>query len=128
MSTISIPGSTASSVNMPGFTAESALSIAVRDYRVPRLPRARRIMAASDVQVALTRGSGAGSNFWCDESAGTCSCLGGSLSEDCWLMQQYCTSPLQCSAYYPYRCDCYYTLVRPPTSIFTRPGGGVFHV
>jgi hypothetical protein len=67
-----MPGSTASNINMPGFTGESAL------------PR--------------ERGGGAGSNFWCDESAGTCSCLGGSLSEDCWLMQQYCIQPtsMQC--------------------------------
>jgi hypothetical protein len=98
-------------MNMPGFTAESALSITGRGYRLPRVGRST---AAPGVRPALMNVGGGGSGFWCDDSTGTCSCLGGSLSVDCWLMQQYCTSPLYCSPYSPYKCSCYYTLTRPP--------------
>ena len=100
-------------MNIPAFNAESALSVSGRGYRMPRMPRRRRITAASGVQAASINQGGGGTNFWCDPD-GTCSCLGGSLSQDCWLMQQYCTSPLYCSPYSPYKCSCYYTLTRPP--------------
>lgn len=64
---------------------------------------------------ALTSGgSGGGSNFWCDDDGG-CSCLGGSLSEDCWLLSQYCIDRFSCSPYPPYRCDCHWKLVRSPS-------------
>jgi len=63
---------------------------------------------------ALTSGgSGGGSNFWCGED-GACSCLGGSLSQDCWLLSQYCIDRFSCSPYAPYRCDCHWKLVRSP--------------
>jgi hypothetical protein len=114
-------------MNMPGFTAESALSMNGRGYRMPQLPQGERITAASAVQVALiNNGGGGGSNFTCDDDGG-CSCLGGSLSSDCWLMQQYCVTNLQCSEYFPYKCVCNWKLARPPQRpIFTRPRGGVF--
>ena len=85
------------------------------------------------VQPALiNNGGGGGENYWCDETEGTCSCLGGSLSDDCWLMQQYCTTTLQCSDNPPYKCTCSYLsqlshgrpIFRPPVSVgfkgFTR--------
>jgi hypothetical protein len=128
MRTMHTPGSTASKMNMPGFTAECALSGSGRGYRGVGLPRREPSATASDVRASLIRGGGGSeSNFWCDETAGTCSCLGGSLSDDCWNMQQYCVTSLQCSPYPPYKCDCNYRLVRPPGSIFTSPvGGGIF--
>jgi hypothetical protein len=78
MSTTHTPRSTASKVNMPGFTAECVLSVTGRGDRVSGLPRRERGMAASGGRVAVARGGGGGgSNFWCDETVGTCSCLAG---------------------------------------------------
>ena len=57
-------------------------------------------------------GGGGGTNFWCDDDGG-CSCLGGSLSQDCWLLSQYCVDRFVCSPYPPYRCDCHWKLVAP---------------
>ena len=109
---------------IPGFTGESALSLTRRGFGVLRLPMSR---LSSSVRAALMNaGGGGGSNFWCDPSDGTCSCLGGSLSDDCWLMQQYCTTKLDCSPYPPYKCTCSYLLVRSSHPIFQKPLGGVF--
>ena len=111
-------------MTLPRFTAEFALSGSGRAYRT-RLPRARRITTASGVEAALiNQGGGGGTNYTC-EPDGTCSCLGGSLSQDCWLMQQYCIDQLDCKPYPPYKCTCNWKLVRPPGSIVTLPGGGV---
>lgn len=109
---------------MPGFTAEAALSAAGRDYRRPHLSQAGRTEA---VTVALINSNpGGGSNFWCDESQGTCSCLGGWLSDDCWLMGQYCTTGLYCSPYFPYKCTCSYLSQWSPHPRFPRvPVGGI---
>src|SRR6058998_1637321 len=112
-------------MNIPAFNVESALSVSGRGYRMPRMPRRRRITAASGVQAALINQGGGGTNFWCDPD-GTCSCLGGSLSQDCWLMQQYCINDLQCGNNPPYKCVCNWKLVRPPGPIFPWSSGGVF--
>jgi hypothetical protein len=111
-------------MRIPGFTAESVLSVTGRGYRMPRLPKGRQIAAASGVGLALINNDGGGSNFTCNID-GTCQCIGGSLSADCWLMQPNCINDLQCSAYYPYPCTCNWTLagLRPWT--FQRPSGGV---
>ena len=63
MCTTHTPGSTASNVNMPGFTAECVLSVTGRGYRVSGLPRGERGTAASGARVAVARGGG-GSHFW----------------------------------------------------------------
>jgi hypothetical protein len=60
MSTTHTPRSTASKVNMPGFTAECVLSVTGRGDRVSGLPRGERGMTASGVRVAVARGGGRG--------------------------------------------------------------------
>ena len=78
MSTTHTPRSTASKVNMPGFTAECFLSVTGRGDRVSGLPRGERGMTASGVGLPwLAVAAEADRNFWCDETAGTCSCLAG---------------------------------------------------
>ena len=115
-------GSGDETMTLPGFTAASALFGSSRRYR---LSRGGRITTASGVQAALiNQGGGGGTNFWCDPD-GTCSCLGGSLSQDCWLMQQYCVTGLDCRPYPPYKCTCDWMLRRPTGTVGTWPGGSV---
>jgi len=116
------------SIKMPGFTADSSLSIPGQGYRIAPWQQGGPLNSPSDIRLALiNNGSGGGSNFWCDETNGTCSCLGGWLSDDCWLMGQYCTTGLDCSPYFPYKCTCSYLLTRPTRPIFPPPRfGGVF--
>ncbi len=78
-------------MNMPGFNAEFSFRKTSGRYQYAAT---RGYSSGADVRLALMNDGGGGSNFWCDESEGTCSCLGGSLSEDCWLMQRSCTGPL----------------------------------
>jgi hypothetical protein len=101
-------------MSTPAFTADASFYRTRNSYYAGYQPQ--KTIHATGVVASLGRGGGegGGSAFWCDDSTGTCSCLGGSLSEDCWLMQQYCTGPLYCSPYSPYKCTCYYTLTRPP--------------
>lgn len=99
-----------SNINTPGFTAEFSFRKTSERYQYAAT---RGYSSGEDVRLALMNDGGGGSNFWCDDD-GTCSCLGGSLSDDCWTMRQYCTSELSCSPYFPYKCSCYYTLTRPP--------------
>jgi len=54
-------------MNMPGFTAESALSITGRGYRLPRVGRST---AAPGVRPALMNVGGGGSGFWRELVAG----------------------------------------------------------
>lgn len=112
-------------MTLPGFTAESALSASGRGHRMPRIPRGRRITAASRVQIALISRGGGGTNFWCTDD-GICTCEDGVLSGDCWAMQQYCIDDLWCRIYPPYLCYCHWKREAPPGSIFTRPRGGGF--
>ena len=73
---------------------------------------------------ALTSGGGGGgTNYTCDDDGG-CSCLGGSLSQDCWLLSQYCVDRFSCSPYPPYRCDCHWKLMRSPKPGVRVPIGG----
>jgi hypothetical protein len=71
-----------------------------------------------------------GIGFSCDASTGTRSCLGGSLSSDCWHIQSYCTGELQCSNNYPYKCTCSYMRTLPENRPILRqsPFGGGFRL
>src|ERR1035441_864846 len=100
-------------MNIPGFTAEAALSMNSRNYRV--LPPMGRQLG---VQPAISIGGGGiggTSNFRCGtpDAPDECSCLGGILSSDCSGMPSYCSGPLQCSPYNPYKCTCPYGLKGP---------------
>jgi hypothetical protein len=113
-------------MNMPGFTAESALSNGGRRFRLARPSGGERIEGVSDVRAALIN-SGGGLSYSCDTDAGTCSCLGGSLSSDCWLLGQYCTTRFECSNYPPYKCTCSYLRAAPKQAGFFRSSlGSVF--
>ena len=86
-------------------------------------PDENRAEVATATGALTSGGSGGGSNFWCGED-GSCSCLGGSLSQDCWLLSQYCIDLFSCSPYPPYRCDCHWKLVRSPSPGTHVPIGG----
>ena len=116
-------------LNMLGFTAESSHSISSQGYLLNHLSGGRQINGESDVQVALinTGGGGSESNFSCDESKGTCSCLGGNLSSDCWKLSQHCIDRFDCSPYRPYKCTFHYRFQPQPSPIFSSPSsGGMF--
>ena len=111
-------------MNLPGFTANFAVSNSGRSYW-PR--QTRRTNKASNVKPELINtGGGGASNYWCDDD-GTCSCLGGRFSDDCWLMEQWCVNDLQCSDYPPYKCTCNWKMiVHPPRwPVGPRPVGQV---
>lgn len=97
-------------MSLPGFTADFALSNSSRSYWRPQTTRTDK---AAAVQPELINTGGGASNYLCDPE-GTCSCLGGSLSDDCWLMQQWCTNPLNCDPYPPYKCSCSWKMISHP--------------
>jgi hypothetical protein len=81
---------------------------------------------ASDETTAVTapliNNGGNSLGYSCNEEEKTCSCTGGSLSSDCWLLGQYCIDRFDCRPNPPYVCTCHYALVRKSPVIKTPTG------
>lgn len=120
-------------MNMPGFTAEFALHRNGRSRGMLGLSRAEPVTAVPGVRAALINtGGGTGGTSWACADDGTCYCLGGDLSDDCWVLSQYCIDQYDCSPNPPYKCTCHWYRTSQPTfPFFPRPviprptGGGV---
>jgi hypothetical protein len=116
-------------MNTPGFTAESALSMASRAYRLIRLrcPEVGRFPATEVRVAAISGGSGGGSGFTCGgpDFPGECSCMGPIDSADCKAMEKNCAGPIHCG-WAVDNCTCDFTpLTRPPITKFPGRIGGI---
>lgn len=118
-------------MNIPGFTAESALSMTGRSYRLigRGCAGSAPLMATSGVRAALiSGGSGGGLGFKCNEPElpGMCSCEGPIDSADCKAMQKNCDGPIECGWLLDY-CLCKFKpLTATPIGKFPRvPTGGI---
>jgi hypothetical protein len=109
-------------MNMAGFTAELALSMAGRGY----LLSSAEFTEATGVRAARIN-TGGGLGFTCGgrDFPGQCSCDGPSDSADCKAMQKNCSGPISCG-WFVDNCTCpFRSFGRFPVATFSTTNAGI---